>query len=237
MSLSVISKSHPAKSLLRSRCAPLQTVQRLGDVTISPTLLPSYIANKRTLANLSQPQIRAQQSQRDTAPRPLIAIRPYSATPTTMPPNNNTPDGQRSMATSGQTAPVWTHLLPFSELPRFPSLSEDLEVPIVVIGAGIAGIHTAYGKSATFSSPCYSSFPTWEPSADISPSQNSSSAATPSPSSKRAMSSQVKPAVPLAISRTTWTMDMSRLPRSTARMERRSRRRAMRGRAITLGIL
>ncbi|KAK5651831.1 hypothetical protein OQA88_11600 [Cercophora sp. LCS_1] len=48
------------------------------------------------------------------------------------------------MATSGTTLPVWIHLLPFSSLPKFPSLTQDLETDTVIIGAGIAGIHTAY---------------------------------------------------------------------------------------------
>lgn len=60
----------------------------------------------------------------------------------------------RSMQTSGSTEPVWTHKLPWSQMPDFPSLDKDLETDIAIIGAGIAGVSTAYelvkrGKQVT----------------------------------------------------------------------------------------
>lgn len=60
----------------------------------------------------------------------------------------------RSMQTSDSTEPVWTHKLPWSQTPEFPSLDKDLETDIAIIGAGIAGISTAYelvkrGKQVT----------------------------------------------------------------------------------------
>lgn len=51
---------------------------------------------------------------------------------------------QYAMSTSGETLPVWTHLQPFSSLPKFSSLTHDLETDTVIVGAGIAGIQTAY---------------------------------------------------------------------------------------------
>jgi glycine/D-amino acid oxidase-like deaminating enzyme len=48
------------------------------------------------------------------------------------------------MHTSGATDPVWVHAQPFSAIPQFPSLSQDLETDTCVIGAGIAGISAAY---------------------------------------------------------------------------------------------
>lgn len=60
----------------------------------------------------------------------------------------------RAMQSSGSTDPVWTHKLPWSKIPEFPSLDKDLETDIAIIGAGIAGISTAYelvrrGKQVT----------------------------------------------------------------------------------------
>lgn len=55
------------------------------------------------------------------------------------------PDPEKYMHTSGYSLPVWVHKLPFSSLPTFPPLTSDLTTDgIVIIGAGIAGIHTAY---------------------------------------------------------------------------------------------
>jgi len=48
------------------------------------------------------------------------------------------------MQTSGTTLPVWTHKLPYSSIPTFPALFSSLETEICIIGAGIAGIHSAY---------------------------------------------------------------------------------------------
>ncbi|KAK4246793.1 FAD dependent oxidoreductase-domain-containing protein [Corynascus novoguineensis] len=58
----------------------------------------------------------------------------------------NLPDPERFMHTSGATDAVWVHKQPFSALPRFSALDRDLtaDVDVVVIGAGIAGIHVAY---------------------------------------------------------------------------------------------
>ncbi|CAK4032129.1 FAD dependent oxidoreductase [Lecanosticta acicola] len=49
-----------------------------------------------------------------------------------------------STATSGSTAPVWVHKNPYTSRLRFPRLSRDLEGEVVIIGAGIAGVQTAY---------------------------------------------------------------------------------------------
>ncbi|KAI9035153.1 FAD-dependent oxidoreductase [Aspergillus affinis] len=48
------------------------------------------------------------------------------------------------MNTSGETAPVWVHRMPFSEYPHFEALSHDTTTDVCVVGSGIAGISTAY---------------------------------------------------------------------------------------------
>lgn len=68
--------------------------------------------------------------------------------------NPSHPDPEKFMHTSGATDPVWVHKQPFSALPTFPTLTNDLSTDICIIGAGIAGIHVAYelvrrGKQVT----------------------------------------------------------------------------------------
>jgi glycine/D-amino acid oxidase-like deaminating enzyme len=46
--------------------------------------------------------------------------------------------------TSGTTEPVWIHLEPYRNRPTFPKLDKDVETDVCIIGAGIAGISTAY---------------------------------------------------------------------------------------------
>ncbi|KAK4136069.1 DAO-domain-containing protein [Trichocladium antarcticum] len=46
--------------------------------------------------------------------------------------------------TSGSALPVWTHDHPYTANPTFPPLTTNLTTDVCVIGAGIAGIHTAY---------------------------------------------------------------------------------------------
>ncbi|TGZ76175.1 DAO-domain-containing protein [Ascodesmis nigricans] len=46
---------------------------------------------------------------------------------------------------SGHTAPVWLSTEPFSHRPHFPQLSQNLtNIDLLIVGAGIAGIQTAY---------------------------------------------------------------------------------------------
>ncbi|KAH8805308.1 gamma-glutamylputrescine oxidoreductase [Xylogone sp. PMI_703] len=51
---------------------------------------------------------------------------------------------QHAMSTSGATDPVWVHLNPYSKYPQFPSLKQDMETAVCIVGSGIAGISTAY---------------------------------------------------------------------------------------------
>lgn len=54
-------------------------------------------------------------------------------------------DPQHAMHTSGATDSVWVHQQPFSSLPTFPALDHDIpDADICIVGAGIAGISTAY---------------------------------------------------------------------------------------------
>jgi glycine/D-amino acid oxidase-like deaminating enzyme len=46
--------------------------------------------------------------------------------------------------TSGETDPVWIHTEPYSYRPSFPKLEENIETDVCIVGAGIAGIQTAY---------------------------------------------------------------------------------------------
>jgi len=48
------------------------------------------------------------------------------------------------MHTSGATDSVWVHKQPYSAFPQFTPLDHDIETDICIIGAGIAGISTAY---------------------------------------------------------------------------------------------
>ncbi|KAJ5544956.1 hypothetical protein N7535_006657 [Penicillium sp. DV-2018c] len=51
---------------------------------------------------------------------------------------------QQFLNTSGNTDPVWVHQVPYSKVPVFSPLKENLEADVCIIGAGIAGISTAY---------------------------------------------------------------------------------------------
>ncbi|RAL11229.1 FAD-dependent oxidoreductase [Aspergillus homomorphus CBS 101889] len=48
------------------------------------------------------------------------------------------------MNTSGETDPVWVRHMPYSKYPHFPALEENVETDVCIVGAGIAGISTAY---------------------------------------------------------------------------------------------
>lgn len=48
------------------------------------------------------------------------------------------------MNTSGETDPVWVHSMPYSKYPKFPSLNENVETEVCIVGSGIAGISIAY---------------------------------------------------------------------------------------------
>lgn len=48
------------------------------------------------------------------------------------------------MHATGARPSVWVHKDPVSNRPDFPTLKEDLETEICIIGAGISGISTAY---------------------------------------------------------------------------------------------
>ncbi|KAL2023279.1 hypothetical protein VTK56DRAFT_3017 [Thermocarpiscus australiensis] len=78
--------------------------------------------------------------QRQSSTAPTIQM----ATTTTTIPSASVPDPEKYMHTSGASDPVWVHKQPYSALPRFPSLAQDLTADVCVVGAGIAGISTAY---------------------------------------------------------------------------------------------
>ena len=48
------------------------------------------------------------------------------------------------LLTSGETDPVWVHLDPPYNRPAFPTLENDVETDVCIIGAGVAGISLAY---------------------------------------------------------------------------------------------
>jgi len=48
------------------------------------------------------------------------------------------------MGTSGETDAVWIHKEPYSNRPKFPKLSQDLETDVCIVGSGISGISIAY---------------------------------------------------------------------------------------------
>lgn len=54
------------------------------------------------------------------------------------------PDPQHFMHTSGANDPVWVHKEPYSNRPKFPKLTKDIETDVCIIGSGISGISTAY---------------------------------------------------------------------------------------------
>lgn len=58
---------------------------------------------------------------------------------------SNMPSNRSNMLdTSGYTEPVWSSTEPYRERPSFPQLSSDASADLCIVGAGIAGIQTAY---------------------------------------------------------------------------------------------
>ncbi|KAK2782371.1 hypothetical protein FQN52_006119 [Onygenales sp. PD_12] len=51
---------------------------------------------------------------------------------------------QHFMHTTGETDPVWVHLMPYSKFPKFPALTQDIETDVCIVGSGIAGVSIAY---------------------------------------------------------------------------------------------
>ncbi|KAK3314219.1 FAD dependent oxidoreductase-domain-containing protein [Apodospora peruviana] len=127
-----------------------------GDVTTStppitrrfPLILGgrAYISQTSRLHQSSSSKHFTTASSRNTPSR--SALQPqsipsrYASTSTTMP--TAEPEPEKSMHTSGARDSVWVHKQPYSAYPKFSPLTSDLETDICIIGAGIAGISTAY---------------------------------------------------------------------------------------------
>ncbi|CCC14850.1 hypothetical protein SMACR_07575 [Sordaria macrospora] len=126
------------------------------DVTAATPVSYKLRGTSTTRPITTQAQQPSAPQTRTTAPRYQALSQAQAVTPrhtfATMTEPNTQP--YRSMQSSGAAEPVWTHKLPWSKIPEFPSLDKDLETDIAIIGAGIAGISTAYelvkrGKQVT----------------------------------------------------------------------------------------
>ena len=52
---------------------------------------------------------------------------------------------QNMMNTDGARDPVWVHREPYSNRPKFPKLTQDIDdIDVCIVGAGISGVQTAY---------------------------------------------------------------------------------------------
>ena len=51
---------------------------------------------------------------------------------------------EQFMKTSGSTDAVWVHTEPYSNYPKYPTLKQDLETDVCVIGSVISVVSTAY---------------------------------------------------------------------------------------------
>lgn len=72
--------------------------------------------------------------------KPVPATFPrYLATMSALP-----TDSSNMINTSGHTEPVWISTAPYRERPSFPQLTSDVTADLCIVGAGIAGIQTAY---------------------------------------------------------------------------------------------
>lgn len=55
-----------------------------------------------------------------------------------------TTDPKHFLATSGETDPVWVHTEPYSHRPHYPTLDQNVQTNICIIGSGITGVQSAY---------------------------------------------------------------------------------------------
>ncbi|KAK3361759.1 FAD dependent oxidoreductase-domain-containing protein, partial [Lasiosphaeria ovina] len=100
--------------------------------------LSNRCTNKSTpLPSTPPTRLRSQPLPLSSSSRAFSSTTRAMATPTST-------DPQHTMHTSGATDPVWVHKLPYSSLPQFAPLDRNLETDVVIVGAGIAGISTAY---------------------------------------------------------------------------------------------
>lgn len=149
MAFSTISSHTIHKTLFSLRVAQTQTGVT-AQVKVAVRDVTTFASTpSRPLTSLATPRPTAVSSLRAIlnnnplqTPRPnRISNRPNPTpirTKTTMSTDN-------TMSTSGTTLPVWTHALPLSSIPRFSSLDTSVtDTEICIIGAGIAGISTAY---------------------------------------------------------------------------------------------
>ncbi|KAK3690359.1 FAD dependent oxidoreductase-domain-containing protein [Podospora appendiculata] len=139
--------------------APIATTQQaFGDVTVirKQTLQFVSILGRRTISTqnitfffskFSAPAklvfhktSRQSTSQKLKLPYKDLELRQASSA--TMPSPSTA--SEMCMHTSGTLDPVWVHKEPYSNFPQFPPLDHDIETEICIIGAGIAGISTAY---------------------------------------------------------------------------------------------
>lgn len=122
--------------------------QRLHITTSTSTtsIAGNYLRTSAPYSRLAAPQNQKPYYEAPRRANIQNTIRAFATSAVIMPgPSaNNTQTNPGMSYTSGRNDSVWTALQPYEQWPKFSKLSEDVQTDVVVVGAGMAGISTAY---------------------------------------------------------------------------------------------
>ncbi|KAK4182686.1 FAD dependent oxidoreductase-domain-containing protein [Podospora australis] len=152
MALTVSLCSRRAATFFGRKLLPVQTITRLpatGDVTSSRTPPSTLVTHhQRSFIHTSplQPKTTSNSNKSFPSLQYISQQRPFTTTTSSNMATLSSVSEQpgHTMQTSGASDSVWVHKHPYSKLPTFPTLDKDLSTDVAIIGAGIAGIATAY---------------------------------------------------------------------------------------------